>query len=100
MHPIFMIARIPIFIIYAILTCCCDKGEVLDNEFPYDKLFISFDYIENNTPIEGAYQYRNWWEEWRSNQNVRAVRANVQQANVSQRWQNEPMMQSIKIQMR
>ena len=48
MHPIFMIVRVPIFIFYAIFTCCCDKGDTLDGEFPYDKLFISFDYIEEH----------------------------------------------------
>ena len=45
-HPIFIVARIPIFIIYSLLTCCCDKGR----DYPGDELFkdriISFDYIE------------------------------------------------------
>ena len=25
-HPIFIISRFPIFLLYTILTCCCDKG--------------------------------------------------------------------------
>ena len=45
-HPIFIVARIPIFILYSLLTCCCDKGR----DYPGDELFkdriISFDYIE------------------------------------------------------
>jgi len=48
MHPIFMIGRIPIFAVYAILTCCCDKGGDLDEEFPYNKLIISYDYVETH----------------------------------------------------
>ena len=44
-HPIFIIARIPIFILYSILTCCCDKG----HDYSEDELFrdrvISFDFI-------------------------------------------------------
>ena len=29
-HPIFIISRPPMFILYSILTCCCQKGENLD----------------------------------------------------------------------
>ena len=25
-HPIFMVSRVPIFLIYSVLTCCCEKG--------------------------------------------------------------------------
>lgn len=32
-HPIFIIARFPIFLLYSFLTCCCDKGaDIDDNE--------------------------------------------------------------------
>ena len=45
-HPIFIIARVPIFILYSLLTCCCDKGR----DYPGDELFkdrvISFDFID------------------------------------------------------
>ena len=63
MHPVFMLFRIPIFILYAIFTCCCDKGETLDGEFPYDKLFISFDYIEEHETEarNGQNLFQNPW---------------------------------------
>lgn len=48
MHPIFMVARIPIFFIYAIFTCCCDKGEDLNDAFNYEKLIISYGYVESH----------------------------------------------------
>lgn len=32
-HPIFIVSRFPIFLLYSILTCCCDKGaDIDDNE--------------------------------------------------------------------
>lgn len=48
MHPIFMVARIPIFLIYAIFTCCCDKGDDLNDAFLYEKLIISYEYVESH----------------------------------------------------
>ena len=50
---IFIVARIPIFILFAILTCCCDKGEELDkdedgehtNDPKFRDKMISYDYI-------------------------------------------------------
>lgn len=38
--------RIPVFILYALLTCFCDKGHKLEKEtFPFSQLILSFDYI-------------------------------------------------------
>jgi hypothetical protein len=75
MHPIFMVARLPIFLIYTILTCCCDKGEDLGNEFPYEKLLISFDYCENHAEaLDNQLFAAQPWAEYRSNQNLRNVR--------------------------
>ena len=31
-HAIFLVARVPIFIIFTILTCCCSKGEELTKD--------------------------------------------------------------------
>ena len=50
-HVIFIVARIPIFILYSILTCCCDKGAEIPNaegkdEPDFSDRIISFDYIE------------------------------------------------------
>ena len=65
MHPIFIVARIPIFAIYAILTCCCDKGEDLGEDFPYNKLIISYDYVEGHLEEQENNLFRNRpWAEW------------------------------------
>ena len=63
LHPIFMVARVPIFLLYAIFTCCCDKGEVLDADFPYNLLFISFEYIDAHEALEeqGDELFANPW---------------------------------------
>jgi len=44
-HPIFMIARIPIFILYSLLTCCCDKGADFDDNEEFKDRILSFDFI-------------------------------------------------------
>lgn len=31
-HPIFMAARLPIFLFYSLFTCCCDKGIDLNED--------------------------------------------------------------------
>lgn len=41
-----MVARIPIFIIYSILTCCCDKGHDYPEEEEFKDRIISFDFTE------------------------------------------------------
>ena len=50
-HVIFITARIPIFILYSLLTCCCDKGAEYPNapnrdEPEFNDRIISFDYID------------------------------------------------------
>jgi len=49
-HPIFMLSRIPIFFVYSILTCCCDKGEELDEADEFKDRILSFDYIDHELP--------------------------------------------------
>lgn len=55
-HPIFMVLRVPIFLIYSILTCCCDKGE----DFPEGELFknrmISLEYVEYELDLLNNFQ--------------------------------------------
>lgn len=46
-HPLFILARIPIFIIYSIFTCCCDKGREYEDGEEFKETILSFDYIEN-----------------------------------------------------
>ena len=45
-HVIFIVARIPIFILYSILTCCCDKGRDYGDDEKFEDRVISFDFIE------------------------------------------------------
>lgn len=45
-HPIFMVSRVPLFILYAIFSCCCDKEVEVGADYDYKDLVISFDYIE------------------------------------------------------
>ena len=45
-HLIFMVARAPIFLIYSILTCCCEKGEMLPDEFKFEDRILSPDFVE------------------------------------------------------
>lgn len=44
-HPIFIISRIPIFILYSILTCCCDKGDEVNARDEYRDRVLSMDFI-------------------------------------------------------
>jgi hypothetical protein len=43
-HPFFILARIPIFLVYAILTCCCGKGEDVSEEHDYSEYIIALGY--------------------------------------------------------
>lgn len=92
MHPIFILARIPIFVVYAILTCCCDKGDDLEEDFPYDKLIISLDYWqkgeearENGGDVADPFHNRPW-DEWRAQNNLR----NIRRDTMNLRAQNNP----------
>jgi hypothetical protein len=43
----FFLMRIPIFILYALLTCCCNKGpQYIPEHYNYKKHFLYFDYIK------------------------------------------------------
>lgn len=44
-HAIFLIARPILFIVYSILTCCCDKGTEFSDEHNYDDCIISYEYV-------------------------------------------------------
>jgi len=52
-----MFARIPIWFLFSILTCCCDKGEEVPDENDYAEHVISFDYISN--ALEERNYFRN-----------------------------------------
>ena len=65
-HPIFIIARIPIFILYTILTCCCDKGEEVSDENEFRDSILSFKFIEYEMGVLNNFENhpvgRNEWE--------------------------------------
>ena len=44
-HIIFIIARIPIFFVYQILTCFCDRGNDFYEDSKFEDTILSFDYI-------------------------------------------------------
>ena len=44
-HPIFIIARFPIFLLYSLLTCCCDKGADIDDNEQFQDRILSFDFV-------------------------------------------------------
>ena len=55
-HPTFMIVRLPIFIIYTLLTCCCNKENRLFDGFPvYKERMISFEYIDRNEGLRAEF---------------------------------------------
>jgi hypothetical protein len=54
-HAIFIIVRIPLFICWSILTCCCDKGQEFSSEEKFEDRIISFDYIEYELPNRGNF---------------------------------------------
>lgn len=69
--------------VYALLTCCCDKGDDLDEDFPYNRLIISFDYVEAHTEEQNNNVFRNRpWAEWQSNNNLRNVRRETMAARI------------------
>ena len=45
-HPIFMVARIPIFILFALLTCCCNKGREYPEEEQFKHTVLHFDFVQ------------------------------------------------------
>ena len=44
-HPIFIVSRFPIFLLYTILTCCCDKGAEFDDNEEFQDRILSFDFV-------------------------------------------------------
>lgn len=55
-HAIFMVARPIIFVVYSILTCCCDKGIEFSENETFDDRIISYNYIESELPNYGNFE--------------------------------------------
>ena len=55
-HPIFILSRLPLFILWTILTCCCDKGRDYDDDEKFEDRVISFDYIDWETDNRGRFE--------------------------------------------
>lgn len=65
------------------MTCCCDKGDTLDEDYPYDQTLLSFTYIEKMTEeLENVDEgvSRNPFNEWRQRQNINEERNRQQNA--------------------
>lgn len=45
-HPLMFVARIPLFIVYTLLTCCCDKSPMTHSRKEFKDLIISLDYVK------------------------------------------------------
>jgi len=45
-HPIFIAFRIPLLLVWTILTCCCDKGREYSESEDFKDRIISYDYVE------------------------------------------------------
>ena len=41
-----MVARVPIFFLYAIITCCCDKGQEIPEAEDFKDRILSFDFVD------------------------------------------------------
>jgi len=54
-HAIFLTLRPILFIIYSILTCCCDKGQEFGENEEFDDRIISFKFIEYETEHRGGF---------------------------------------------
>lgn len=56
-HPIFLAARPILFIVWSILTCCCEKGQEFGENHSYDDTIISYEYIEYETHNRGGFEH-------------------------------------------
>ena len=45
-HPIFIVARLPIFLLYFLLTCCCNKGATIPL-YDFEDRILSFNFVPN-----------------------------------------------------
>ena len=45
-HAIFIVSRLPIFLCYSILTCCCDKGNEIDDDAEFEDRILSFNFVQ------------------------------------------------------
>lgn len=82
-HVIFIVARIPIFFLFSILTCCCDKGQewtvdedgnhVDDPKFK-DRI-ISYDYIQwQENALNNFVNHQVGFAEFEYNRNLASMR--------------------------
>ena len=78
-HPIFIISRIPIFILYTILTCCCDKNDMVDEDYEFKDRVISLDYIEfENTELNNFRNHAVGRAEVERMMSLRVIRRQMQ----------------------
>jgi hypothetical protein len=56
-HAIFLAARPILFIVWSILTCCCDKGQEFGENHSFDDTIISYEYIAYETQNRGGFEH-------------------------------------------
>ena len=47
--PIYLVARLPIFIVFTCLTCCCDTAQEVHSQHDFKNWVIHLDYIDYET---------------------------------------------------
>ena len=93
-HPLFMLARVPIFMLFAIITFCCDKGTEYPAEEDFKDCIISYDFVHYELGILNNFRNhptgRNELEYYRS---LRFSRRQTQQ----ERQQNQAENQDLQL---
>lgn len=80
-HPIFIVARIPFFILYIILTCCCDKEDEVEMTHELKDTIIHFDYIEwNMNVLENFVNYQAGRADFEFNRNLQIARGTIRRS--------------------
>ena len=94
-HPVFIVARLPIFIIYTILTCCCDKGQEYSDSEEFGNRIISFQYIEvMSTELDNHGNFVAGRQDFEEVRRLSVVQ-NARRATIEQQQSQVEMSQSM-----
>lgn len=92
-HPIFIVARIPLFILYFVFTCCCDKSQEVNGEYEFKDSILSFEYIDwQNREVDNFQGFAAGPREVEFNRNLSVVRGTIRNRQSG----NASMMQSMR----
>lgn len=92
-HPIFIVARIPLFILYFLFTCCCDKSQEVNGEYEFKDSILSFEYIDwQNREVDNFQGFAAGPREVEFNRNLSVVRGTIRNRQSG----NASMLQSMR----